>query len=75
MANQKNTPGLFIPITPEQQRELADIKARFLSLAMEIMDTNQIPVDLLEVYPETSNLDALYEQLSDLGSPIRAMII
>lgn len=66
MINHINDPDPFIETTPEQQQELAAIKAHFISLAMRLMDTNQIPIDLLDVYPETSNLDELYEQLSDL---------
>ena len=66
MINHINNPDPLIQATSEQQQELATIKEHFISLAMKLMDTNQIPVDLFNVYPETSNLDELYGQLSDL---------
>jgi len=66
MINHINNPDPLIQVTAEQQQELATIKAHFISLAMQLMDTHQMPVDLLSVYPATSNLDALYAQLSDL---------
>jgi Fic family protein len=66
MINHINNPDPLIQATPEQQQELASIKAHFISLAMKLMDTNQPPIDLLEIYPETSSLEELYEQLTDL---------
>ena len=66
MINHTNSPDPLIFVTPEEQQELATIKKNFISLAMQLMDTKQPLVDLLEVFPETSSLDALYEQLSDL---------
>ena len=66
MINHTNSPDPLIFVTPEEQQELATIKENFISLAVKLMDTNQPLVDLLEVFPETSSLDELYEQLSDL---------
>ena len=66
MINHINSPDPFIPVTAKEQQELAAIKARFISLATKFTDTSQIPVNLLAVYPETSSLNELYRQLSDL---------
>ena len=67
MIDQRKTPDPFtIPITSREQGKLAGIRERFISLAMKFGDTNQMPIDWLAVYPETSSLDELYEQLSDL---------
>ena len=66
MINHINNTDTLVKLTPEQQQELARIKAHFISLAIKLMDTHQMPVNLLDIYLETSNLDKLYEQLSDL---------
>ena len=66
MIHSINAPDPSTPITAKARRELADIKAHFISLAIRLKDTNQIPIDWLEVYPETSNLNEIYQQLSDL---------
>ena len=66
MKNSTHSPDLLIPTSPEEKQELISIKEHFISSAMKLMDTNHSPVDLLKVYPETDDIDALYDQLSDL---------
>lgn len=66
MIDHTNTPDPLAPVTMKAQQELAVIKARFISLAMRLKDTRQMPVDLFEIYPKTANLNELYAQLSDL---------
>ncbi len=66
MINHINSLDPIVPISPEEQQELVAIKEHFISLAMNIMDTNQAPINLLDIYPDTSSLDELYKQLSDL---------
>ncbi len=56
----------LVPISSEERKELSVIKERFISLAISLMDAAQLPIDLFEVYPETDDLDELYEQLMDL---------
>lgn len=48
----------------EQQAELKQLKDRFNTLAMAVIDNS--PVDLLAVYPETDDIALLSEQLTDL---------
>ena len=66
MIDHANNPDPLAPVTVKAQQELAGIKARFISLAMRLRDTRQMPVDLFEIYPKTANLNELYGQLSDL---------
>ena len=66
MIDHTNNPDPLAPVTVKAQQELAAIKASFISLAMRLRDTRQMPVDLFEIYPKTANLNELYGQLSDL---------
>lgn len=66
MINDTNNPDPLPPVTAKAQQELATIKAHFISLAMKLKDTRQMPVDFFEIYPKTANLDELYAQLADL---------
>ena len=65
MVNHTNSPDPLLPVTAQAQQELATIKAHFISLAMKLKDTRQMPVDLFDIYPKTANLNELYGQLSD----------
>lgn len=51
-------------LSPEQQAELKQLKDRFNTLAMAVIDNS--PIDLLAVYPETNDIVLLSEQLTDL---------
>jgi len=67
MDNKTNSLELLIPISLEEKQELSNIKERFISLTIKIMDKKSgLPIDLLKVYPETPNLEKIYDQLSDL---------
>lgn len=54
----------LVPISSDQQRELALLREQFIHSVSRIMNTERF--DLAQVYPETDNLDELYEQLEDL---------
>ena len=66
MADHTNCSDLLPPVTAKAQQELATIKAHFISLAMKLKNTRQMPVDLFDIYPKTANLNELYAQLSYL---------
>lgn len=53
-----------LPLSAEQKNELSEIKKHFINLTMAIMENN--PFDLLELYPETDDINILSEQLTDL---------
>ena len=54
----------MVPISAEQKQELAQLRGRFIHLVSEIMNTESF--DLSQVYPDTEDLDELYDQLDDL---------
>lgn len=62
----KNT----IPTEPSllllQMQELGILKDKFHHLSMAIMDTEKLPFNLLDVYPETDDIALLTEQITDL---------
>ncbi|MEM6406555.1 MAG: Fic family protein [Pseudomonadota bacterium] len=72
MTSAKNkTDNSMIPLTIEEQHELAGIKTRYFARSMQEMDeqtcTDQlIPQILEQLYPYTESLHELYTQLSDL---------
>lgn len=64
-----NTPDPLIPVTPEQQQALADIKANFNLLLQSIMEQNKqlnAKFDLSKVWPATEYLPTLYTHLDEL---------
>ena len=54
----------MVPVSLEQKQELAELREHFNHVILELMDTNTF--NLFQVYPETDNLDELYNQLTDL---------
>ena len=71
MIHLVNAPKALVAVTPEHQQALADIKARFIAKAMQVMDektgTNRLITRLMkDIYPHADSLDTLYAQLSDL---------
>ena len=53
------------PLSQEQKEELAVLKEQFSALALKLPE-DEFPIDLVAIYPETSQLRELYEQLTDL---------
>ncbi len=70
MASLKYSPdNLLIPVTSDEQQELAGIKEYFYTLlhtAMEGSKHLNATFDLSKVWPETTDLPTLYDQLSEL---------
>ena len=69
MKNNTHTPELTKPASPDEKQELVAIKDHFNSFLRSIMEQNNKTTarfDLSKVWPETNNLDELYDQLSDL---------
>lgn len=71
MVNYKNLPDPLIPVTPEEQQELASIKEHFIAKSMQVMDehtySNTLIPQLLEKrYPHTEELSKNFEQLTEL---------
>jgi len=57
----------LIDISKEELTELAKIKDYFLSKAMLLIDKKQTsPINLVDIYPKTNNVNELYAQISDL---------
>ncbi|MEL6723203.1 MAG: Fic family protein [Pseudomonadota bacterium] len=71
MSATDKTDDLVIPLTMEEQHELAGIKARYFTRSMQETDEKThtdrlIPQIVEQLYPDTKNLHELYTQLSDL---------
>lgn len=69
MKNDKNSLSITPPVTPEEQQDLARIKMHFNSLLHAIMENNKqmnASFDLAKVWPDSEELDVLYDQLTDM---------